>query len=56
MFKIMAAGLIAFIAAVITVLLTGYQYGALNLSVWFFGVGAATAPYAFIDYHLSNCR
>jgi hypothetical protein len=53
-FAIIAAGLIAFIAAVVTVLITGYQYGALNLSVWFFGVGSATAPYAFIDYHLSN--
>ena len=53
-FGIMLAGLVAFASAVATVLLTGYQYGALNLSVWFFGVGSATAPYSFIDYHISN--
>ena len=53
-FAIMLAGLVAFGSAVATVLYTGYQYGALNLSVWFFGVGSATAAYSFIDYHISN--
>ena len=41
-------------AATATVLIIGYQHGALNLSVWFFGEGAATAPYTFTSYHLAN--
>ena len=53
---IMLAGLVSFAAAVVTVLVTGYEYGALNLSVWFFGVGPATSAYAFVDYHLSNLK
>jgi hypothetical protein len=36
------------------VLVAGYRYGALNLSEWFFGVGTATMPYSFVDYHLAN--
>ena len=55
-FAIVVAGAVAFGSAVATVLYTGYQHGALNLSVWFFGVGSATAPYTFLDYHLSNLR
>ncbi|MEE3043173.1 MAG: DUF6784 domain-containing protein, partial [Candidatus Latescibacterota bacterium] len=36
------------------ILILGYQHGALNLSFWFFGQGAATAPYRFTAYHLIN--
>ena len=53
---IMLAGGVSFAAALITVLVTGYEYGALNLSVWFFGVGPATSAYTFVDYHLSNLK
>ena len=51
---ILLAAFTAVIAALYTVLTLGYTYGALNMSVWFFGVGAATAPYSFIAYHLAN--
>ncbi len=51
---IMLAAVLAVVSSVLTVLIIGYKYGALNLSAWFFGVGSATAPYSFIDYHLAN--
>ena len=43
-------------AAMATVLLLGYRYGALNLSAWFFGSNASTTPYSFTAYHLTNPR
>ena len=51
---ILLAGITAVVAAIVTVLIIGYEYGALNLSVWFFGPGAATAPYSFAAYHMTN--
>lgn len=51
---IMLAALVATSSSIATVLLVGYRYGALNLSEWFFGIGSATAPYTFVDYHLAN--
>ena len=51
---ILLAALTATLTAICTVLVIGYTHGALNLSFWFFGVGAATQPYAFVAYHLSN--
>ena len=53
-FGIMIAVFTAAVAAAVTILLLGYQHGALNLSVWFFGQGSATAPYTFTSYHLTN--
>ena len=47
-----AAG-ISTACAVVTVLNIGYSRGSLNLSFWFFGASAATAPYAFASYHLA---
>jgi len=43
-------------AAVTTVLMVGYRHGALNLSFWFFGQGAATGPFAFTSYHILNAK
>jgi hypothetical protein len=51
---VLIAGMAAATAAAVTVLLVGYRHGALNLSVWFFGQNAATAPYTFTAYHLTN--
>jgi hypothetical protein len=51
---ILLAVICAATAAAVTILLVGYQHGALNLSIWFFGEGAATAPYTFTAYHLTN--
>ena len=51
---ILLAGITAVVAALYTVLTLGYTYGALNMSVWFFGVGPATSPYSFIAYHTAN--
>jgi hypothetical protein len=51
---IMLAGMVSTSSSVLTVLITGYRYGALNLSEWFFGVGSATQPYSFVDFHLAN--
>ncbi len=53
-FAILIAVVTAATAATVTILLVGYQHGALNLSVWFFGEGAATAPYKFTAHHLTN--
>jgi hypothetical protein len=53
-FAIIIAIVTAGAAAVITILLVGYEHGALNLSVWFFGQGTATAPYTFTSYHITN--
>ena len=43
-------------AAATTVLMVGYKHGALNLSFWFFGEGAATGPYAFASHHVLNAK
>lgn len=51
---ILLAVVAAATAAALTILLVGYQHGALNLSVWFFSQGAATAPYTFTSYHITN--
>jgi len=51
---VLLAGFTAVITAIVTVLVISYQYGALNLSFWFFGLGAATAPYSFASYHMTN--
>ena len=51
---ILIAVVCAATAATLTILKVGYHHGALNLSVWFFGEGAATAPYKFTAYHLTN--
>ncbi|MEW6755709.1 MAG: DUF6785 family protein [Candidatus Latescibacterota bacterium] len=48
------AAVAAVAAATWTVLSVAYAHGALNLSVWFFGVDAATLPHAFTAYHLTN--
>ena len=40
--------------AIVTVLNIGYERGSMNLSFWFFGASAATAPYAFASYHLAE--
>ncbi|HJP33387.1 MAG TPA: DUF6785 family protein [Candidatus Latescibacteria bacterium] len=53
-FAILIAVIAASTAAAVTILQVGYRHGALNLSVWFFGEGAATAPYKFAAYHLTN--
>ncbi len=53
-FAIMLAVVASVSAAVWLILTVGYQHGALNLSAWFFGAGAATAPYGFAAYHLTN--
>ncbi len=51
---IILAAVTAVVTAVITVLQLGYQYGAINLSVWFFGLGASTAPYSYTAHHVAN--
>ena len=51
---IMLAALVATSSSIATVLVVGYRYGALNLSEWCFGIGSATAPYSYVDYHLAN--
>ncbi|MEE3039222.1 MAG: DUF6785 family protein [Candidatus Latescibacterota bacterium] len=51
---IMIAVVLGACSAIVTILILGYQHGALNLSFWFFGQGAATAPYRFTAYHLIN--
>ena len=53
-FAILLAAASSIAAAAWLVLTVGYRHGALNLSFWFFGEGAATAPYAFASYHLAN--
>ena len=51
---IILAAVTGVVTALITVLQLGYQYGAINLSVWFFGLGPSTASYAYTAYHVAN--
>jgi len=53
-FAIFLAAGAATSGAIWTVLKIGYAHGALNLSFWFFGPSAATTPYNFAAYHLTN--
>jgi hypothetical protein len=53
---VVLAILAAIVSATVTILLLGYRYGGINLSFWFFGIGAGGQAYNFMSYHTANMR